>query len=88
MLIADCTLNTAVRLSRPWLVVERLSLAFTQPIATAMGLLRAACASPYGPAAPPLSKIAPGNFVTPGLSSADRPFAVATILPQCESYPA
>ncbi len=72
MLIADGTLNTAVRLSRPWLVLERLSVAFTQPIAAAMALLRACCASPYGPAASPLSKIVSGNFITPGLPSAVR----------------
>jgi len=34
--IAERNLYTAVRLSRPWLVLERLSLAFTQPIAIAM----------------------------------------------------
>ena len=36
-LIADYSLYTAVRLSRPWPVLERLSLTFTTPIATAMG---------------------------------------------------
>ena len=36
-LIADYSSYTAVRLSRPWPVLERLSLTFTKPIATAMG---------------------------------------------------
>ena len=72
MLIAAGTLNTAVRLSRPWLVLERLSVAFTQPIAAGMSLLRACCASPYGPAASPLSKIASGHFITPARPAAVR----------------
>lgn len=36
-LIADNRLYTAVCLSRLWPVLERLSLAFIKPIATAMG---------------------------------------------------
>ena len=72
MLIADGMLNTAVRLSRPWLVFERLSAAFTQAVAAAMALLRASCASAYGPVVSPLSKITHGNFATPGLPSAVR----------------
>ena len=36
MLIADFSLYTVAYLSRPWLVFERFSLAFTQLIATAM----------------------------------------------------
>ncbi len=38
MLTANCTLHTAGRVSRPWLVLERLSPAFTQAVATAMGI--------------------------------------------------
>ena len=35
--MADYRLYAGVHLSRPWLVLGRLSLVFTQPIATAMG---------------------------------------------------
>ena len=37
MLIADYRLYVGVHLSRPWLVLERLSLVFTQPIDSSMG---------------------------------------------------
>ncbi len=38
----------------------------------AMGLLRASRSPPFAAAAPPLFKIAPGDFVAPGLCSAVR----------------
>ena len=71
-IIAESNMDIAVRLSRPWLVVECLSLAFTQAIATAVGLSRASCPPPFGPEPSALCKIAPGDFIAPGLLSAIR----------------